>query len=432
MLLDTARPPAAVRRIAARLEGAGHETWCVGGAVRDALLGRTHADWDLATAARPDDVRALFRRTVPLGIEFGTVGVLDEAGTMHEVTTFRRDVQHDGRHAVVEFGVSLDDDLARRDYTINAIALHPESGEVRDPFGGRADLQRGVVRAVGEAPARMTEDRLRALRAFRFAGRFGFEIEPATWDAIVASTPFLPRLSRERVRQEIEKTMDQVRCPSSSLVLWDRSGAFRSLLPELSRLTVAGLRAADFVGVPDETSRPEVALARRRNRLAALLLDLGPRDARRVLEGLRSSNKETDWIVHLVDCWGRIGLDVRDSLASGSPADSQLRRWASATGRTVWRDFMRVAQARWTAEKAGVPRTAVASAHRRGIRTAYRDPISVGDLAIDGSDLMEAGVPPGPRLGQLLKELLDRVLDDPALNQRDRLLGLVREREVRR
>lgn len=400
--------------------------------MRDALLGRAHADWDLATAARPEDVRRLFRRTVPLGIEFGTVGVLDEAGVMHEVTTFRRDVQHDGRHAVVEFGVSLDDDLARRDYTINAIALHPETGEVRDPFGGREDLRRGVVRAVGEATARMTEDRLRALRALRFAGRFSFEIEPATWDAIVASAPFLPRLSRERVRQEIEKTMDQVRCPSRSLELWDRSGAFRSLLPEMSHLTAAGLRAADFVGVPDETDRPELALARRRNRTASLLLDLGARDARRVLEGLRTSNKETDWVVHLVECWGRLGPALRVALTNGAPRDGELRRWISSTGRTAWRDFMRVAHARWSAEDGGPSRAAVIAAHRRGIRTAYRDPISVGDLAIDGSDLMEAGVAPGPRLGNVLKELLEAVLDDPALNQRDRLLELVRAREARR
>ena len=143
-------PPSAVRKIAARLTEAGFETWCVGGAVRDALLGQAHADWDLATAATPPEVRSLFRRTVPHGIEFGTVGVLDSSGVMHEVTTFRRDVQHDGRHAVVEYGVSLDDDLARRDFTINAIAFSPSSGELRDPFGGQDDLHRGVIRAVGD------------------------------------------------------------------------------------------------------------------------------------------------------------------------------------------------------------------------------------------------------------------------------------------
>ena len=190
------RPSGAVLDIARKLEGAGFETWCVGGAVRDALLGHPHLDWDLATAATPQQVRRLFRRTIPVGIEFGTVGVLDDRGVMHEVTTFRRDVKTDGRHAVVEFGASLEDDLARRDFTMNAIAYSPSRKEIRDPFGGREDLQAGVVRAVGTPEQRMREDRLRALRAIRFASRFGFEIEPATWAAIVASGPAATRLTR--------------------------------------------------------------------------------------------------------------------------------------------------------------------------------------------------------------------------------------------
>ena len=123
--MSTLNPPKTVRGIVKRLEDAGFETWCVGGAVRDALLGHPHLDWDLATRATPQEVRKLFKRTVPVGIEFGTVGVLDDDNVMHEVTTFRRDVNTDGRHAVVEFGASLDDDLARRDYTINAIAYSP-------------------------------------------------------------------------------------------------------------------------------------------------------------------------------------------------------------------------------------------------------------------------------------------------------------------
>src|SRR5947207_3866484 len=137
-------PPEAVRGIAKRLEDAGFEAWCVGGAVRDALLGHVHLDWDLATSATPDQVRTIFgrKRTIPVGIEFGTVGVLDAAGILHEVTTFRRDVRTDGRHAEVEFGASLDEDLARRDFTINAIAYSPGRRELRDPFGGQADLDR--------------------------------------------------------------------------------------------------------------------------------------------------------------------------------------------------------------------------------------------------------------------------------------------------
>jgi len=154
---DAVVPPREVVEIAERLEQAGYETWCVGGAVRDALLGHPHLDWDLATSATPAQVRDLFgaRRTIPVGAEFGTVGVLDRAGRLHEVTTFRRDVRTDGRHAEVEFGVSLDEDLARRDFTINAIAFHPLRRELRDPLGGREDLERGVVRAVGDPDAEM-------------------------------------------------------------------------------------------------------------------------------------------------------------------------------------------------------------------------------------------------------------------------------------
>src|SRR5258705_13291919 len=145
-------PTKSVLDIAARLEAAGFEAWCVGGAIRDALLGGDPLDWDIATSATPEQVRGLFgsRRTIPVGIEFGTGAVLDDARGPPEVTTFRPDARTDGRHAEVEFGVSLDDDLARRDFTINAVAYRPLTGEVRDPFGGQNDLRDGIVRAVGD------------------------------------------------------------------------------------------------------------------------------------------------------------------------------------------------------------------------------------------------------------------------------------------
>ena len=414
-------PPAAVRKIAARLTEAGHETWCVGGAVRDALLGQAHADWDLATAATPPQVRALFKRTVPHGIEFGTVGVLDHAGVMHEVTTFRRDVKHDGRHAVVEFGVSLDDDLARRDFTINAIAFSPATGEIRDPFGGQDDLQRGVIRAVGDARTRMVEDRLRALRALRFAGRFGFAIDPATWSAIVESAPFLPRLSRERVRQEIEKTMDQVRRPSRSLALWRSSGAFQSLIPALAAVPDVAFTAADFIGTPDLTNRPELALSRARNRLATLFLDLSGADARHALEDLRASNKEIEWVGHTVDCWQALRATIRDSATQD---DQALRRAVARTGRTHFADFVRVATARWSADDGTAWPRNVVRLYRRGTKIAYSDPLSVADLAVDGGDLMAIGFPAGPTIGVTLRRLLDIVIEDPTKNQRDTLLAI--------
>jgi tRNA nucleotidyltransferase (CCA-adding enzyme) len=418
--------PEDVRRIAARLTEAGFETWCVGGAVRDALLGEVDTDWDLATAATPNQVRSLFTRTVPHGIEFGTVGVLDRKGIMHEVTTFRRDVKHDGRHAVVEFGVSIDEDLARRDFTINAIAYSPSTDEIRDPFGGRADLERRIVRAVGDPSARMLEDRLRALRAFRFAGRFGFEIDQVTWGAIVESAPFLPRLSRERVRQEIEKTLNQVRRPSRSFALWRRSQAFMSLIPELASVPEEAFAAADFIGMPDATRRPELAQARGRNRLATLFLDLTPGVARSTLAGLRASNRDTDWVTHHVDRWTQLGGSIRQSMEKSYVPDAVLRRWAAIIGRTYFADFVRVAAARWSAESGSGEMAGIASVYRRGTRIAFREPLSVGDLTIDGNDLMELGIPAGPAIGETLRRLLEVVIDDPAKNDRDTLLHLAR------
>src|SRR2546423_13294664 len=236
-IMATLNPPETVRGIARRLEDAGYETWCVGGAVRDALLGHPHLDWDLATRATPRDVQKLFKRTVPVGVEFGTVGVLDDYNVMHEVTTFRRDVNTDGRHAVVEFGASLDDDLARRDYTINAIAYSPSKDEVRDPYKGQQDLEGRLIRAVGDARERMREDRLRALRAIRFASGFAFDNQRYTWHALVESAPDLGNLSAERVKQEIEKTMEQVKFPSKAFAMWRDTGAFQTLIPALAGVT---------------------------------------------------------------------------------------------------------------------------------------------------------------------------------------------------
>src|SRR5213594_1127206 len=172
--------PEEVLRIAKKLEDAGYETWCVGGAIRDNLLGLENHDFDLTTAAPPDEVRRLFKRTVLLGIEHGTVAVLNQRGMPHEVTTYRKDIKTDGRHAVVEFGVSLMVDLARRDFTINAIAYHPIRHEWRDPFHGADDLERRLIRSVGDANWRFQEDYLRILRALRFSARFEFRIHSRT------------------------------------------------------------------------------------------------------------------------------------------------------------------------------------------------------------------------------------------------------------
>ena len=229
--------PAAVIEIARRLEDAGYETWAVGGAIRDALAPQPtiRPDWDLATAARPDAVRKLFRRSYPIGIEFGTVGVRGSDGVVYEVTTFRRDISTDGRHAVVEYSDTIDEDLSRRDFTINAIAYHPLTGDIRDPFDGRADLERGILRCVGAPALRFAEDYLRVLRGLRFAGLHELEVDPPTWAALVGAVSRLGRLSGERVREELLKVL-AAPDPEAALDLYRTSGALAELIPELGAL----------------------------------------------------------------------------------------------------------------------------------------------------------------------------------------------------
>ena len=430
-LTSRLHPPKAVRDIAETLERAGYETWCVGGAVRDALLGRTHLDWDLATQATPAVVRALFRHTVPLGLEFGTVGVKDRSGVQHEVTTFRRDVRTDGRHAEVEFGVSLDEDLARRDFTINAIAYSPRLGVLHDPFDGRRDLERKIVRAVGVLGERMREDRLRALRALRFASRFGFEIEARTWQAIVDSAPFLTRLSRERVKQELEKTMEQVRHPSRALQLWRRSGALAALVPELTAQPDVAFVAADHIGLPEDTENPGLASSRKINRLTTMFLGVDEGSTRRTLRDLRFSNREINWIGSISGSWRDVDPQIRAVLTREARAkDVDVRRWAARTGRTETRDLLRVSYARWAAERAygaEAPTLARACAlYRHALVVAYRDPISLDDLAVDGNDLSDIGIAPGPRVGATLRWLLEKVVEDPTRNRPEHLLELAR------
>ncbi len=413
-------PPPTVLEIVSTLQRAGFETWCVGGAVRDAMLGHVHLDWDLATAATPPQVRRLFARTVPVGIEFGTIGVLDRDGRMHEVTTFRRDVQHDGRHAVVEFGASLDEDLARRDFTINAIAFDPVAQQLHDPFEGRADVRARLVRAVGDPDARMREDRLRALRAIRFASRFEFALDSATWQAVVDSAPFLSRLSPERVKQEIDKTMEQVRRPSRAFSRWRDAGAFASLVPTLAGVSDSVLTALDLLAMPGPPTRPQRKLLR----VAALFSDLEGPTAERALRALRFSNQEIAWVSTLVGRWHttRVGLTAR-MIDTRHLEAREVRRLAAVVGRLRVGSFSRLAAARWGADElrgdvAAPTRSRRANLHRALLRSAFADPLEVADLAIDGDDLRSLGVPPGPQYGRILSSLLDTVLDDPAYNTR--------------
>jgi tRNA nucleotidyltransferase (CCA-adding enzyme) len=404
-----------VRWIARRLEDAGHETWAVGGAVRDALLGARSGDWDLATRARPEEVRALFRRTVPIGIEHGTVGVLKD-GTLYEVTTFLRDVQTDGRHAVVAFADTLQEDLARRDFTINAVAWHPLREVLADPFDGVADMERRVLRTVGEPQERFREDYLRILRALRFAGIFSLEIEAATWAALQAMTANLPRLSAERIRDELVKVLEADPAPGRSLDLYAESGALGVLYPELEALRHRAAPNGTDLWTLSCAAASELPRGRPLMRLAALLRDVPPAGAAALLVRLRFSNAEADETAYRA---------CAPPLPDPDAGASSFRRWLSANGAERLAAVARLALARACAEQRFglAERTAAIVASYRAAKKvlASRPPLSVAELALDGRDLMGMGLRPGPRFGQILGELLEWVLDDPARNQRELL-----------
>ena len=372
------------------LERAGFEAWCVGGAVRDALLDDPHMDYDIATSARPEEVLRLFPRTVPVGLRFGTVGVLDRRRQLHEVTTFRRDIATDGRHAVVQYGVSLEDDLARRDFTINALAYHPLREEWRDPFNGAADLTRRVVRAVGNPAQRFREDYLRILRGLRFSARLGFTIDPATWEAARAATDGLPQLSAERVRDEWFKSLRTARDINELVRLWRESGVAAAWMPELGP-------AREAAGVIEPGERDPV-----------LLTCLLTSDPVAVLRRLKASNQEIGRAVALGEA---LPLPDRSD-------EVTVRRWLSRAGAAAGDHATLI---RWRTGQR--PAWALVAEHIR----QRGDALTRDALAISGGDLRSIGLEPGPGMGMVLDRLLDRVLEDPTVNTREQLLSLARE-----
>jgi tRNA nucleotidyltransferase (CCA-adding enzyme) len=393
-LPDQIAIPEPVIAILRRLEDAGHETWCVGGAIRDALANDPHQDVDLATAAPPDVVLALFPRTVAVGVEHGTVGVLDPHGALHEVTTFRRDVQTDGRHAVVAFGVSLDEDLARRDFTINAIAYHPIRHEWRDPFGGRADFRAGIVRAVGDPAARFREDRLRILRALRFAARFAFVIEPATWDAAKIQAVDTRDLSAERVRDEWIKGIKSAISLDALVQRWCDSGVAAIWIPECQRPGPGRTAAAS----------PVIPANRDPVRVTAVYCT----HAAPVWRRLKGSNAE----IRRAEAIDR----GPPRPASATPRD--VRRWMATVGPAV--DDLRIL-AVWRGDDVDDWSPVLGEIRDRHEATTR------AELAVKGNDLLAAGIESGPAVGRALDRLLDAVLDDPQLNTRETLLALARQ-----
>lgn len=374
------------------LRDAGHEAWLVGGAVRDLLMGRAPPDWDVATAATPEAVQALFRRTIPVGVQFGVVRVRLK-GFEYEVATFRADLGYtDGRRPDAVRFTDLREDVRRRDFTINGLALDPRTGEVVDLVGGVADLRDGVIRAIGDPDARFGEDRLRPLRAVRFAARTGFAIEPATWDAVRRSAAAVARVSAERIADELKKMLGTAR-PGLGWRLLEASGIRAVVLPE------AAGDPAVVAATLDALAGADVGTT-----WAGALWSLGPEGAATALRRLKCSNAmqkdvaDTVRLGLLLDAFPMPDVAARKRALReprSRAALHALEAWRAATGRDdAPVRAAREALAGWTPEDLSPPRLAT------------------------GQDALAAGIPAGPGVAEALRTLEDAQLrgdvTDPA------------------
>jgi tRNA nucleotidyltransferase (CCA-adding enzyme) len=419
--------PANVRTVCETLAAAGFQAVAVGGAVRDALLGRTPGDWDIATSAHPDQVIALFKHTVPTGLAHGTVTVVTGRGQAShvEVTTFRGEGAYSDarRPDHVTFGVPLVDDLARRDLRVNAIAYDPASDTLIDPHGGVRDIAERTLRAVGptgkiydDAVARFTEDGLRVMRAVRFAAALEFELDPETERGIAPALPSLARVSKERVCDELRKIL-AARQPSRALAIAERTQIIALILPELA----AGLSTwAGALGVDQRTAvarwLARVDAAAPIARLAALIAELAdPDPALRRLD--RGSQRRAEDVLRRL----KFSNDeiAAAAVAVGVASASRVTEWSEGELRRLLADLTRrhaaVAVALWRAGGA------TELAELADAILARRDPLAIGELAITGNDLMVVlELQPGPAVGRLLAALLERVLTDrrPTVDER--------------
>ncbi|MFW6249800.1 MAG: CCA tRNA nucleotidyltransferase [Alkalispirochaetaceae bacterium] len=429
---------------ARRFRDAGRQLYLVGGAVRNLELGREPVDFDFATDATPREVMGLFRRVLPTGVQHGTVTVLYK-GAQYEVTTFRTESDYsDGRHPdSVEFASTIEEDLGRRDFTINAMAIELPSGELSDPYDGRGDLRGKIVRALGDPKERFHEDGLRVLRAVRFAAQLDFQIEENTFAAMRIEGARLSKVARERVRDELEKAILS-NSPARAMRLLRDAQLLPYTIPELAK-TIGRSQGSDSDYDLFEHSvlvtqfvPPKVEL-----RLAALFHDVAKawtleetedgrlafpdhdRQSAEVaeerLKELRFPNRTVEYAAHLV----RHHMFGYNS----EYGDAALRRMLARIGKeTIW-DLITLRRAD-VAGKRGkiVPVPEMDELQDRLSRIlAERSALTRGDLAVNGNDLMkEAGIPPGPALGQVLDLLLEAVFDDPEMNEREQLLRLAR------
>ena len=420
------------------LHRAGYAAYVVGGCVRDSLLGLTPHDWDLCTSALPQQVMELFgaQRCIPTGLQHGTVTV-KQSGALYEITTFRTEGTYtDGRHPdEVHFVPDVREDLARRDLTINAMAYNEKEGLV-DPFGGQADLQSGIVRAVGVPRQRFTEDALRILRLYRFAARFGFAIDPPTAQAAQELCAHLDCVSVERIEEELAKLLAS---PAPAAYL-DKK-ILLVILPELSSEALAAAKPVVDACPAGAENLPI--------RLAALLYSLGEDGTRRTLRRLRCSNaciEETAVLVREArGCDGSFSEDRPlgwDPVAESNRAGDGMARIVSEEKATVTPDF--TIYARRLLGKYNlctVQRIAALGTALQPERAADFAVLSelaeqldadgvccrVSQLAVNGRDLMAAGVPAGPGIRKVLEALLDGVIREEYPNERQALLAAVQQ-----
>ena len=437
--------PDAVRRVLATIADAGHEVALVGGSVRDPLLGIGHrGDWDAATSAHPDQVAALFP-DASWENRFGTVTVAGPPAV--EVTSYRAEGGYRDRRRPdeVRFGVSLEEDLARRDFTMNAIAWVPSdlprgTGRLHDPFGGRADLEARLLRTVGEPRDRFAEDALRLVRAARFAGRFEMTIDPATEAAAIDLAPTAATVSGERVRDELTRILELDPSPSAALRILERLGILGVVLPE-----VAALR-----GIPQSKAIPGDALdhtlaavdaAPVDVRLIALLHDIGKATTLRDGHFIGHDTVGADLAAGVLQrlripsaTVARVTGAIRHHMYDYDPAwtDAAVRRFIRRTAHVDRRLLFELRRADNAASGVGaIGEENQAQLEARIIEQLAGQPdlLMHRRLAIDGHDLQsELGMQPGPEIGAVLDRLTELVLDDPSLNRREALLKLARQR----
>ena len=385
------------------LHRAGYAAYVVGGCVRDSLLGLTPHDWDLCTSALPQQGMELFgaEKCIPTGLQHGTVTV-KQGGRLYEITTFRTEGTYtDGRHPdEVHFVPDVREDLARRDFTINAMAYNAKEGLV-DPFGGQADLQSGILRAVGVPHQRFTEDALRILRLYRFAARFGFAIDPPTAQAAQELCAHLVCVSVERIEEELAKLLS---APAPAAYLNEK--ILGVVLPELSPEALAAAKPVVDVCPAGEQALPV--------RLAALLLSLGEDGTRHTLRRLRCSNaciEETAVLVREVVSGVPVSLNIYARRLLGKYNLCTVQRLA-ALGTALQpehaADFAALSELAERLDADGVC-------------------CRISQLAVNGRDLMAAGVPAGPGIRKVLEALLDGVIREEYPNERQALLAAVQQ-----